>query len=134
MSAAPNSASARTAERWLPGEYAECVQQGPWFLRGVIPNSGGPARGDVLKVCKVVLTSAPLGARPSYMLAFDRWPKRLFPISSFRKAARPSLTTRIAARLRPNPPRLADVGAVPIASAICTAAAAVVSQIVESGR
>ncbi len=134
MSAAPIATPACETDRWLPGEYAECVQRGPWFLRGVIPAVSGPARGDVLKVRKVVLTAAPVGGRPTFMLAFDRWPKRLFPLRSFRKASRPSLKHRIAARLRPSGSGLVEVGALPIASAIYSVTATVVSQVMESGR
>ena len=134
MSVVSNSPAAPAAERWRSGEYAECVHQGSWFLRGMTLNSDGPLRGEVLKVRKVVLTSARLSGRPVIMLAFDRWPARLFPITAFRKAAKPSLWSRVFARVRPARQRLRMVPTLPVAAAICSAAAAAVSQILESDR
>jgi len=116
------------ADYWLPGEYAECTHDGPWFLRGIRPNRSGPSRGEILRVRRVTFGESPWTGRPTRMLTFDRWPKLAFPSSSFQKAPRPPLRDRIAGRVTKRQSQAAGVGAVTIATAICCAAAAVVSQ------
>lgn len=116
------------ADSWLPGEYAECTHDGPWFLRGIRPNRSGPSRGEVLRVRSVTFGESPWTGRPTRMLTFDRWPRSAFPSSSFRKAPRPPLRARIAGRVAKRQSEAAGVGAVTIATAVCCAAAAVVSQ------
>jgi hypothetical protein len=126
MSALPAQPSA--AERWLPGEYAECTHEGPWFLRGIKPNRAGPARGEVLRVRSVTFGKSPWTGRPTRMLTFDRWPMSAFPSSSFCKTARPPWRDRISGRVARRQSQAAGVGAVTIVTAVCCAAAAVVSQ------
>lgn len=121
--AAPDTTGPARAQRWLPGEYAECLHDAPWFRRAVTPHRSGPAAGDVVKVRSVVVKRCPWNTKNVEMLTFDRWPRSAFPSSSFRKAAKPKFTL---SSLRPKRnSHVAGVGAAAIVTAVCYGAAAV---------
>jgi len=122
-SPAPTPTDAAPAERWMPGEYAECLHDAPWFRRAVSPHRSGPAAGDVAQVSSVVVKRTPWNGKYTEMLTFDRWPRSAFPSASFRKTEKPRFTLR---SLRPKrDPHVAGVGAAAIVTAVCCGAAAI---------
>lgn len=122
---APSSSPQEPAARWVPGEYAECLHEASWFLRGALPNRAGPGVGEVAKVRSVVLKTSPWSSRPVEMLTFARWPGSAFPSSSFRKVAKPKFTLGSIKRAVRREPHTAGIGAAAIATAVCYGAAAV---------
>lgn len=86
-------------EDWAPGELAECIHPGPWFMGGRWPRFGfGPRLGVVYRVTAVE-TPAIAEARQAgdVMLRFAAWPDKKWVSSAFRKV-----------RLRPDAAEAAD--------------------------
>jgi hypothetical protein len=135
MSASPTPDHARAHPRvhWLPGDYAECVHEGPWFLRGIKANRDGPGSGEVHKIRKVVVATSPWTGRATLMLTFDRR-NTAYPATSFRKAPRPGFRARTFGRMKRRRSGAPALGRLAIVSAVCSGLAAAVLQVLGSDR
>ena len=81
-------------EQWQPGDQAECIVSGPWYLGGSRPNAG-PQRGEVRIVQSVRESSHCITGEPTVFLGFARY-RGVFQASGFRKI-RPRADEREAA-------------------------------------
>lgn len=135
MATAPNSAPACAAApaQWMPGQYAECMHDAPWYSRGLTVSHSGPAAGEILKVRHVVMKRCPWNGKIVEMLAFDRWPQKAYPSSKFQHVTKPKFTIRSITGFAKRDPHVAGVGAAAIMTAVCYGAAAV-AQIFVSDR
>lgn len=122
---APDATGMGSPERWVPGEYAECLHDAPWFRLAMAPHRSGPGAGDVGLVRSVVVKRSPWTGKNVEMLTFDRWPRSAFPSSCFRKVAKPKFSLRSIARTAKREPHFAGVGAAALVTAVCYGAAAV---------
>lgn len=104
-------------ERWQPGDQAECIVSGPWFLGGVHPNAG-PQLGETRIVRRVIEGPHCITGEPTAFLGFSRY-SGVFDSSGFRKvrpradkatAAEREFSALIRRRPAPAPRQLEENG------------------------
>jgi len=104
-------------EQWQPGDQAECIVSGPWYLGGFWPNAG-PQRGEIRIVQSVRESSHCITGEPTVFLGFARY-RGVFQASGFRKvrpradereAAEPEFETLIRKKKAPATPLREEVG------------------------
>lgn len=127
MAARPNTPpiAEHGSENWMPGQYAECMHDAPWYSRGLAISHAGPEAGDIAKVRHVLVKRCALSGKLVEMLTFDRWPQKAYPSSKFRRAEKPKFSIRSITRVTRRSPHAAGVGVAAIVTAVCYGAAAV---------
>lgn len=82
---------ARQAERWEPGDVAECVVRTPWYRKGRPSKHPGPVFGE-----RYVVDHISVGRSGRDYLGFARFLPRVYLATAFRKV-RPQADAAIAA-------------------------------------